>query len=184
MNDWQIENLRLRTAELSVAPSTVRKAGAPGTVRAAREALKSVDLGRFAVDSKSKFLEELDRETQTVRRRLPSGARHWGIARKVLNIFLRSCVQHRALSAALGLARLEFWLEIPLDSYTARGIHMCSGETLPRWKSVKSLSPEQSAAYQAAARRLAQRVGCRPVHLEACWWRTNTDHCKCIPRVR
>ena len=179
MNQRQIDNLRLRTAELAVGASTVRGAGAPGTVAAARRALKAVPLRSFAVRSRRQFRAILERHTRNVQSRLPPNARHWGVARKVLNIFLRSCVYSRPLARAYGITHIEQWLELPLDSQIARGIRTCSGAPVPRWRTVKGVSPGTQAQYQAAAEALARKLRVRRIHLEACWWRETISHCAC-----
>lgn len=167
-----VKQLRMRTAELAVGPSTVRGVGNKGVVRAARSALKGVRLSRFAVSSRSAFLAALDRETELVRLSLPRGARHWGIARKVLNIYLRSVVFNRHLCAAYYLARVERWLELPLDEHVANGIaSVAAAGSLPRWQTIKGLSPEVSALYQSAARKAGKARGVPPIHLEYLWWR-------------
>ena len=167
-----IENLRLRTAEIAVGPSTVRGAGARGVTWAARAALKRVPLRRFRVPTRSAFERVLESQTRAIQRRLPRGAQHWGVARKVLNIFLRSVVFHRHLCSAYGLERTEQWLEVPLDRHVAEGIrHAYPNGGLPRWRTIKGLVPSVSAVYQMAGRSTAASRGVHPVHLEYYWWR-------------
>ena len=176
MDRQLVENLRLRTAELAVAAATVRGAGAKGVTRAARAALKSVPLRRFRVRSRSAFERVLESQTRRIQARLPRGARHWGVARKVLNIFLRSVVFHRHLCSAYGLERTEGWLELPLDRHVAEGVRQpYAGTGLPPWKTIKGPTPAVSAAYQEAGRSIAAVRGAQPVHLEYYWWR-NAGH--------
>lgn len=179
MNAHQIANLRRRTAELSVGASTVRGAGAAGTVAAARRALARIPLEEFAVSSKTKFVRALDRQTLQVKASLPNRARHWGVARKVLNIFMRSCVYNRPLARAYAIAHLEPWLELPLDSQVARGLSTCSAVPVPMWRTVKGLSEGENRTYQEAAIALARRRSVHPIHLEACWWREAVNECRC-----
>jgi hypothetical protein len=172
MNKAQIQNLRRRTAELAVGPSTVRNAGARGVVRAASEALTSVNLKRFNVNSRQTFLRILNRETKKVRSQLPKGAQHWGVARKVLNIFLRDVVYHRHLCEHYSLRRIEKWLELPLDAQVAAGITAAAPEpSLPRWHSIKGLTPDDSQKYQDASIQIAKGKGVLPIHMEYEWWR-------------
>ena len=100
---------------------------------------------------------------------LPKSGRSWGLARKLLNIFLRDSLYTGYLNKAYGLRAAERFLEIPLDSITAERIRERMPE-LPRWPGVRHLGPELSAAYQAAALRLAAKQGVRRVHLDAYWW--------------
>lgn len=89
MNKVLIAKLQCRTAEFSIGASTLRNQGAKGVVARARALLKDLDLRLYSCKSRGAFRRQLDTDTEWIRRRLPSGARHWGTARKALNIFLR-----------------------------------------------------------------------------------------------
>jgi hypothetical protein len=82
-------------------------------VAAAREHLRGLDLNRFGVDEPRTFENELDRATEGLRRVLPRDAQHWGLARKVLNIFLRDCLYTSYLCEAFQLTRIEISLNYP-----------------------------------------------------------------------
>src|SRR5260221_10148057 len=75
-----------QAARGSVGASTVRGRGNAGTAKAARAFLRTIDLATFGSGS-SALAASLDRSTDDLRAALPRAARHWGIARKVLNIF-------------------------------------------------------------------------------------------------
>lgn len=174
---FQLKQRRLRIAELSVGASAVR--GMPkGTVSAARNALKSIRLVTISKTNRSDFIKNLNYLTYRLSKALPEQS--WGIARKVLNIFIRSCVYDCGLRSAYNLGRIEPWLEVPLDQQVASGIRMCSGEDLPKFRN-KYLDSRTSALYQDAARRIARRIGTAPIHLESCWWRVDLDGCRCSP---
>src|SRR5205823_15117925 len=135
---------------LAPAPSAVRGRGNAGTAAASREFLRSVSLRRFAVRDSAVFAAELDRTTQRLRAVLPRKARHWGLARKILNIFLRDCLYTTYLSEAYQLQRAEKFLELPLDSITARQLQLIAGRgVLPRWPGVRHVTADVSARYQA-----------------------------------
>ena len=175
MNDHQLHQHRLRVAELSVGASAVR--GMPrGTVAAARNALKRTRLTAIPIAERERFRSWLDQQTRRVSAALPEPS--WGVARKLLNIFLRSCVYDTALRTGYGLAPVEPWLEVPLDQQVAAGIRSCSGENLPRFAN-KRLERSVSVEYQEVARRLAQRAGTHRIHLESCWWRVEVGRCRC-----
>jgi hypothetical protein len=175
MNDFQLRQRRLRLAELSVGASTVR--GMPsGTVAAARAALKRTRLESLPTSSRAAFSGWLDRQTRRVARSLPEES--WGVARKLLNIFIRSCVQDAPLRGSHSLAAVEAWLELPLDQQVGAGIRLCGGEELPPFVN-KHLTPSVNSQYQDAARRLARRIGTKPIHLEVCWWRVKLGRCVC-----
>jgi hypothetical protein len=86
-----------------------------------------------------------------------------------LNIFLRDSLYTSYLAKEHGLAAAARFLEIPLDSITAKRIRSAVPE-LPRWPGVKYLDPHMSAAYQAAALLIARQHGVARVHLDAYWW--------------
>ncbi len=110
-NDF-IRAIQSRTARVAVSASSVRGAGGKVVVRAARDFLRQLDLSRFSVDSDARFASELDRATNELRAALPRGARHWGVARKVLNIFIRDCFYTSYLASKFRLDRSEPFMEI------------------------------------------------------------------------
>jgi len=111
--------IQSRTARVAVSASSVRGRGNRGTVAAARRVLGTADLRPFGTADAHAFARSLDRLTRRVLGALPATARHWGIARKVVNIFLRDAFYTRYLSDAHRLERAEPLFELPLDSYTA-----------------------------------------------------------------
>jgi hypothetical protein len=167
--------VRSRVARIAVGPSTVRGRGHSGTVRAARAFLRKMDLRAFSSGSRA-FASVLDSATERLRKALPRAARRWGIARKLLNIFLRDCFCTTYLSHAFHLGRLEGLLELPLDSITARELRGVAGRgVLPAWKGVKRVTPETNRVYQEVALVEARRRGLARVHLDALWWSKERD---------
>lgn len=166
-----IEALQVRCARVAVGPSTVRGQGASGLVAAAREHLSSLPLGQFGASRPSLMRARLDHATVDLMDALPRRGRSWGVARKVLNIFLRDAVYTVYLRDAFRLERGEHLLELPLDSITAKALRRdVGGDQLPRWMGVKRLTPEMSDQYQAAAQAVAAARGIVRVHLDAYWW--------------
>ncbi len=110
--DDLLRAIQSRAARIAVGASTVRGRGHTGTVREARHHFSKMDLRVFGVAS-SRFRAVLDRETLRLQSALPIAARRWGIARKLLNIFLRDCFYTGQLSEAYRLATLETEFEIP-----------------------------------------------------------------------
>lgn len=103
-------------------------------------------------------------------RSFPRPARHWGLARKGLNIFLRECLYTVYLRDAYCLGVAESYLEVPLDSLTGNALYQVSGRTLPRWRTVRGLERNVSDAFQQVASRLGRERGIARVHLDAVWW--------------
>lgn len=173
--------MQKRLGRTAVGPSTARGMGPKGTIAAARGFLQELDLRRFNVKTAAGYRRRLDEVTLELQARLPRTAQHWGAARKFLNIFLRNCSYNRFMSEAYDLARLEAWMEVPLDSHVAKGIKrdLHADDTVPRWGTVIRLSPSESDLWQAAARKIAVQEGIASVHLDVRYW--NGDHLKRAP---
>ena len=158
-----------RAARIAITASATRGQGARGVVDCAREFCVALQLARFGTTDQRAFRRHLDAATNRLHARLPKRAASWGLARKLLNIFLRDCLYTSYLAKAHGLAAAEPLLEIPLDSITAKRIRSKAPE-LPPWPGVKHVDPDRSAAYQAAALSIARHDGVARVHLDAYWW--------------
>jgi len=156
--------------------SAARRMGPPGTIRAVRKFLKTIDLASVAAGGAPSYLQTLDRLTEDLRRALPWGGKRWGTARKALNLFFRDAVYNHFLRERFALGRLERALEVPLDSLVGRGLRSeAEGHELPRWQTVKGLTPAQSAAFQRVADRVAKRERVARVHLDLKYWQRDTE---------
>ncbi len=162
--------VRKRAARVAVGASTVR--GSPkGTAAMARDFLERIELQKFIEPNDRDFKRELDRQTERLRDRLPE--RSWGVARKVLNIFLRDALYCTYLCQEYGLVEIEPLLEVPLDRKVVSHLRREAarlGRVTPEWRSIKSLSPAESKRFQALASDVACEAGCCRVHLDAYWW--------------
>ena len=168
------------TAQGAIGPSTLRNAGSARTVSSARAALTTARLDGFRVRSRADFQHQLNRLTRHVRRALPPPAAKWGTARKATNIFLRNALYNTNLADEYGLHRLEPWLELPLGSYTVRGL-----------RAEESGLPKMARLFArglVAVRRLPRgSIQGRPasgrarVHLDMLWWRWRCSKVR-IPR--
>lgn len=162
--------LQARAARSALGASTMRSAGAKDAVRAGRAFLAEVDLSGFRTTSRSRFRDTLDGTTAGLQDAFPEPARHWGLARKSLNTFLRDCLSSVYLRDAYSLQVAEPFYEVPLDSITGTMLHQLAGGTLPRWGTVRDLTPEVSNAFQDVAAQIAEDLGIARVHLDAIWW--------------
>jgi len=172
-----MNNSSLRTviqsfvAAESVGPSTLRGQGAKGMIRTSREYLSVLDLGRFSTTNSRVFAKELDQATEELCTSYPRGGRHWGSARKPLNIFLRNAFYNQFLCDHIGLRKSARFFEVPLDSIVAGQIRLLDKcGTLPRWPGVKNLDARTSAEYQAFLGRLARHHHLHRVHLDVFLW--------------
>ena len=170
MNPELLRAIQHFTARSAIGSSSMRGAGSAGVVECARTFMGRMALSSFGTRNRATFLNRLDRATTDLLILLPKSARRWGRARKGLNIFLRNCLYTSYLRDEYSLARAEEFFELPLDSITGSRLVEESEGTLPRWETVRGLTPERSADYQAAAARLAAKRGVARVHLDAVWW--------------
>jgi hypothetical protein len=154
-----------RAARMAVGASTVRGQRVSGIVEAARAHLRDLPLEEFSVTQRTAFDGELDARTQQLKAALPAGARRWGLARKVLNIFLRDCVYSVHLRDAHGLGGIEDFLELPLDRVTADALCMADARvacirtpprTSPRRMELHAFTWTPSGGPWAGTRRLPQ----------------------------
>lgn len=165
-----IKSIQAYEARAAIPPSTLR--GQPtGTIAATRRFLIDLSLKQFGIASSSLFYARLDLATDELRQTLPAKARHWGLSRKALNIFLRNAFYNRYLNEQYDLQTAERLFEVPLDSITAKYLYeRAAKKELPRWLGVMHLTPEHNRLYQQVAQRVATEEGIAPVHLDAYWW--------------
>jgi hypothetical protein len=173
-----IHALQLRAARSAIGPSTARGRGNTGVVSRGREYLGQLDLRRFGTSQPKRFRNALDEATDGLRGSFPRTARHWGLARKGLNIFLRDCLYTSYLSDVYSLQLAEPYYEVPLDSLTGRALYTEADGALPRWRTIRDLSKMVSDQFQEVAARVAAERRIHRVHLDAFWWgvrQTNED---------
>ena len=170
-----IDELRAHQSRVSITSSTVRSQGA-GTGEIARRFLaEELEIARLRAPSERAYLARLDEATEALRNRLKGKARTFGLARKLLNIYIRDCVYSRILCAHYRLEPIERFLELPLDGIVGRALIRAARERgqfrrLPKWVSIRALSREDSGAYQAYAIELAAERSLARVHLDVTLW--------------
>jgi hypothetical protein len=170
-----IQMIQSRAARIAVGPSTARGRGNTGAVAASRNFLRRLDLNPFGVNDAASFVAELNRATEILRTALPLGARHWGLARKILNVFLRDCFYTSYLVSTFHLDLAGSFLELPLDSITAKQLCDAPSGKLLRWPGVKHLTLPMSEQFQRVAADEARKLQIARVHLDAFWWSVARD---------
>lgn len=159
--------MQKRAANGAVGPSTIRGMAPAGTAKTIKDYLRGVSINSLRSNSEANFIKKLDAVTEELLTILPFDAKHWGMARKCINIFLRNCLYNRYLCNYYKLQHMEEWLEIPLDSHVGKGlIAYCQNVELPDWETVISLSRDHSRQYQQAALSLAKEKGVARIHLD------------------
>ena len=172
-----LHHIITRNARVVTGPSATRGKDNEGVGEAARTYLSQIDLRRFATRNQRRFRTALDEETELLVRSFPAkDPPNWGLARKLLNLFLRDCLYTIYLEKAFHLSRAEHLFELPLDSIT--GTRLCA-EAGPkarlRWPGIKHLSRELNTQLQAEAKLAADSQGIAKVHLDAVWWSAPRD---------
>ena len=166
-----VDAVQARVARIAISASAARGQKAPGLVLAARDFCARVDLSGFSTNRNAKFASHLEATTLSLKNELPRAGRHWGVARKLLNIFLRDALYTFYLREWYGLVAAEEFFEVPLDSISSGEIRKLVGRgVLPKWPGVKHVSPAISAEYQGVAQAEADRRGIARVHLDTFWW--------------
>jgi len=185
-----LQALQSQLARAVTEPSTVRGKGNSGVAAAARAYLTQLDLAKLGADPEG-FPVLLNKRTGSLLKTFAGEARErWGLARKILNLFLRDAVYNVHLRTAYRLAALEPHLELPLDGETAsrvrreyRKLQKARPDLpdLPKWSGPFALTPQESHAHQRAALEVAQAYGLPArIHLDAFFWALERDE----PRPR
>jgi len=98
--------LRVRAARITAGASATRGQGR-GVSHAARRFLSKLNLRYFATSRRSLFESRLDAATTRLSASLPHGTRSWGLARKLLNIFLREALYTSYLAQYSHIGKAE-----------------------------------------------------------------------------
>jgi hypothetical protein len=118
----------------------------------------------------------------------PPGRVRWGTARKCVNLVLRSITYNAWIWEAYNVKPREFsvagpmsGLELPLDSYVAKGIrkdctekHLAIGFDRKRYPSFSIIRLDkriESPYYQEKAAAIAAAKRCCRIHLDVRYWR-------------
>ena len=176
-----IDHIQRQVSELAVGASALRNQGGSGLIKSARGYFKALNIDLYgAAKDATAFLILLDNDTTALQSVFPTGAQHWGAARKAMNLFLRDACYNRYLSSHYGLGRIEQWLEVPLDKDVATGLiddlqagtySMPSGFRVPNWTKIKALTATASAGFQSMAQTYSNLLGIARVHVDLLYWR-------------
>jgi hypothetical protein len=161
-------------AQISANSSSLRNPGASGAVAAAQQFLISFDIAAAVTADAAIFRQRLDDATDILTGLFPDGARHWGRARKVINIFLRDSLYNRYLADHYHLDSIASFLEVPLDGDVAANLqHYATqnNKALTKWPQIKGLTPTISDEYQSIATGAARDYEIDRAHLDLMWWR-------------
>jgi hypothetical protein len=159
-----------KVANAAIGVSALRGQHHPGLIRQVRGFLSDAQLAPLGVATPGLFADRLNELTEALRRALPVDVRHWGLARKAVNLFLRDAFYNVYLRGRFRLEASESLYEVPLDGVVAASLARRGVKRLPPWQGVKYLTPELSSAYQKVATEEAGHMGIARVHLDIYLW--------------
>lgn len=171
-----VEKLQEKIANLAIGASTLRNQGPPGMIASARLFLSRLDLNA-SIDAfkKQKYQKYLNKQTLKLMEFFPEGGcNNFGAARKSLNIFFRDIFDNRIILKHFKIKQTHILykqLELPLDSYTIRGLLLYSNESKQFWQSIKSLTPKNNQHFQKLAHELATLKKINRNELDILLWR-------------
>jgi hypothetical protein len=180
-NEKLVELIRHHEAISAITPSASRRMIEKGDIKKVRKFLDHLKIDSFKPRTFSRVLDQKTKALAGLLSKSKSKPK-WGAARKFLNLYLRRITYNFYLRRAYRLDRIEPLLELPMDSYAAKGLKWdykaLRGNRegrLPRWKGVSRLDPDSSAEFQTAARRIAKMESICRVHLDMKYWRAEPN---------
>lgn len=170
-----LQGIQSKLARTTASASALR-GSTHGTAAVVREFLADVDLRTFRTSDVRVFDRRLDSHTRRLAAVTPGPPKAtWGVARKMMNLFLRECAYNAYLRSAYGLGRSEPLLELPLDAYTGKAVLKASGRRESEWPGIRRLTPAESSVLQSAALVVASARRLRRVHLDVIYWATDRE---------
>lgn len=161
-----IKLMQKKVSKAAIGPSAMRSQGLFVVRKAQDFCTEKISLEKYGkCTSEEQFLELLDKDTE----RLKARGMKWGSARKAINLVLRDAAYNVYLRDEYKLARIESYLEIPLDAKVGKRLEILDSEA-PKWTTIKALTPEKSSQYQKTAKRYAAKNKTKRVHLDVKFW--------------
>lgn len=169
-----------RIINCAIGSSSMRGQGKKNMIQSFRDLVYETDLYVFknALTSSQNYLKYLDSQTDLILQKIADPFDvQWGAVRKGLNLVYRDIFYSAYMSESLNLTKAEMsLLEVPLDSFTGKGIiedFNKIGKTDLSWHSIRKLTPNMSYELQTYAKKIAKDLyGLdEPVELDLVYWR-------------
>jgi hypothetical protein len=170
MKEKLLRQMQNFVATSCVGASAMRNQGGSGLLKEARTFFKALNLSAIP-KRKRPFDSWLDRQTKKLRLKFPKRSQKFAVARKALNLFLRSAAYNTTLNKGYALTQLLPLLEVPLDSYVHSHLKAHYQHLPSRWARLKHLSEDTHATYQDAAQKLAREWHVDRVDLDVFFYR-------------
>ena len=170
---------KYRLINCAIGSSAMRQQGTKNAIQEIRNVLYDEDLEKFKlVLQENKFLVYLDDLTNQIYEKLHVTHKlEWGAVRKALNLYFRDIFYSSYFCKKLMLeVSLMSQLEIPLDSFTGKGIiedYSKIANCSIKWTTIKSLTPQKSKQLQKMAKIVNSTFHKLPtvVDLDLVYWR-------------
>jgi hypothetical protein len=181
--------IRRYVAETSVGASTKRSYIVKGGARC-QDLLYEIELSVLKGKTERQFGNWLERETNLLRaqlrrqRRKAYGVETYGMARKILNIYLHNVYYNRPLCDEYALDAFEGALEVPIDRHVREWLFRIAEETVPQIEinplirnvqRIWEIDKKKNRCFQDLAVRAARQLGTTRVHLDAYFYRGNKE---------
>ena len=192
VSQTDVDMIQRYVAETSVGPSTVR-GYVKNTQKICRALLAGIDLAELSEIEKPRFKSWLNKQTDALHIQLrrqgrrKKGIQTYGIARKVVNIYLHNVFYNCVLNRKYGLENLCDFLEVPIDSHVREWLLLIARNTRPpltidplitRADKIWRIDEKANTAYQDLANQVARQLNTKRVNLDAYFYRG--DHSLCI----
>ena len=178
--EW-IENVLQHLSSLSVGGSTLRSQCAEGGVMSARNFLRQLSISDLSRMDQTQFARFLQQQTTNLSRKIlhpQTGKPNFGAARKVINIFLRTCAMNKDIYKKFNLKKIEPFLEVPIDRQVVNKINAIKIENGYRFNlptaqpfTIRDLDSTNHRLFQNAASQIAADMGLYRYELDIIFWR-------------
>lgn len=173
-------------AQVSVGPSTTQSYKRADSNFHYADFLARLNLASLASKDEAQFAAWLNgRSTALSRKIVPTknpGVSTWGMARKILNIFLHNVYYTRILSDTYNLNAIEDYLEVPLDSHVVTWLLRIAESTYPEIEfenpikgpfAVYKVDPATNKKFQQLANQAAKQLNTKRVYLDTYLYRAD-----------
>lgn len=173
--DHHLRTVQRFIAVDAVGPNALRRQG-KGVLAASHAYMSAMALRRIPHESEPAFQSWLDQCTADLCKGYGLQTPPFGTARKAINLFLRGVTFNHYLRQAYRLDEIEAFLEVPVDSLVGKALRDRAPEgcDIPVWRTLKGLTRDENAQYQAGAQRLAESWGLPArIFVDAVLWLEN-----------
>jgi hypothetical protein len=171
-------------AEVSVGPSTTQSYKREGAFRYG-DFLRSRNLTSLFDKTEAEFTAWLNMQSTRLSKHIVAtkdpSVSTWGMARKILNIFLHNVYFNNVLHQGYQLERIEPYFEVPLDSDVVAWLLRVADETQIEFENpitgkfaVYKVTKTANESFQRLATKVARKFRTSRVYLDTYFYRTDS----------